>query len=674
MNQIPEDFFWVEYNGEKVVWWTPQGTKETARPNAPYAYKRCDADTGWSNMRGHNVEKIEAERASEIPRRGTYEIDISYIRRYMLDNDLQIGTVPKLYVDIETYNSGSIDSEKNPIISIAAILDIDGKTTELYVDGPEVDILNTFFQWTRNVGMIITYKGGMSCRDVHGFDIPYMATRWSILKHGKVTQDGIYDFDYHLRHCKFVDMYFEYRRQMSLIRETVAGGYTLENVAQKELNMGKIKYEGEIHDLSEDKLREYNMRDVELTRKLDIKFDTTDLEIEICRMVNGLLTGWAHRRVDSMSSMRITDNMFLKYAHGKKMVLPNLVHRTGEMYEGAYVKQPIPGIYHKVQCMDIKQMYPNIIINERISPDKDKILLPDLLKDLTTKRAEAKKMYKETNDRKYNLRQLVFKVLGNSVYGVLGNPACRIYNKDMAAAITKKGREIIQSIGRYCDIMGCRNLYTDTDSTYIEIGEHDVKLFERALNLHISPYVIEAAELYDSIIFVGDKSGGIKKRYAGMVDGELKIIGMAAVRNDYAEITREIQKAVLIKLLSGEEMSVVRQYLDNIRIRMMRGEMDRDLILVKRVKKYDSYKGNTPQKRALKQYMDAGYGEVPEVRYVVTKKGGISAIYEDDKIREKPDYKYYWDQVLSVVRPIMRDNTPVMRSMGTASIEQWLSS
>ena len=473
---------------------------------------------------------------------------------------------------------------------------------------------------------------------------------------------------------KFVDMYFEYRRQMSLIRETVAGGYTLENVAQKELGMGKIKYEGEIHDLSAAKLKEYNMRDVELTRKLDIKFDATDLQIEICRLINGLLTGWGHRRVDAMSSMRITDNMFLKYAHGKHMVLPNLVHRSGEVYEGAYVKKPIPGIYSKVQCMDIKQMYPNIIINERISPDKDKTLLPDLLKDLTTKRAAAKKLFKETKDRKYNLRQLVFKLLGNSVYGVLGNPACRIYNKNMAAEITKKGREIIQSIGDYCDIMKCRNLYTDTDSTYIEIGDRNVKLFEKALNLHISPYVIEAAELYDSIIFIGDKSGGIKKRYAGMVNGELKIIGMAAVRNDYAEITREIQKSVLIKLLSGEKMSVVRRYLDGIRLNMMRGKMDKDLILVKRVKKYDSYKGNTPQKRALKQYMDAGYGEVPEVRYIVIKNGGISAIYEDDILREKPDYRYYWDQVLTVVKPIMRDNTPVTKSMETKSIEQWLSS
>ena len=42
---------------------------------------------------------------------------------------------------------------------------------------------------------------------------------------------------------------------------------------------------------------------------------------------------------------------------------------TDATYEGAYVKQPIPGYYNYIACYDFSSMYPNIQIQFNISPD-----------------------------------------------------------------------------------------------------------------------------------------------------------------------------------------------------------------------------------------------------------------------------------------------------------------
>jgi uracil-DNA glycosylase family 4 len=45
----------------------------------------------------------------------------------------------------------------------------------------------------------------------------------------------------------------------------------------------------------------------------------------------------------------------------------------------------------------------------------------------------------------YDIRQLVYKVLANSIYGVLGNAAFRFFNLDMAKSITLTGQEFIKT-------------------------------------------------------------------------------------------------------------------------------------------------------------------------------------------------------------------------------------
>jgi len=80
---------------------------------------------------------------------------------------------------------------------------------------------------------------------------------------------------------------------------------------------------------------------------------------------------------DFQFSSRFLDGAILTYLKRKgKMVVPNKPMREGEYhysdaleFSGAYVKDPIPGMYHWLVDLDATSMYPSIIMTLNISPE-----------------------------------------------------------------------------------------------------------------------------------------------------------------------------------------------------------------------------------------------------------------------------------------------------------------
>lgn len=175
-------------------------------------------------------------------------------------------------------------------------------------------------------------------------------------------------------------------------------------------------------------------------------------------------------------------------------------------FAGAYVKDPIKGKYEWIYDLDLTSLYPSIIMTLNISPEtklfkidnwdikafRDKTIqtfhvgdrnitndkleelltknnlsissngvlysqdkvgcIPGILNDWFDKRVEykdlMKKFGKSGDDDKYQFyhkRQLVQKILLNSLYGALGLGSFRFYDIDNAAAVTTSGQVIIQS-------------------------------------------------------------------------------------------------------------------------------------------------------------------------------------------------------------------------------------
>ena len=109
-------------------------------------------------------------------------------------------------------------------------------------------------------------------------------------------------------------------------------------------------------------------------------------------------------------------------------------------------------------------------------------LIADILNDWFQKRVEFRKLEKQYGEAKdtekyefYAKRQLVQKILLNSMYGVLGLPAFRFYDIDNAEAVTITGQTVIKKTAEMANIkywkeLGTKedyNVYIDTDSIYM---------------------------------------------------------------------------------------------------------------------------------------------------------------------------------------------------------------
>lgn len=97
-------------------------------------------------------------------------------------------------------------------------------------------------------------------------------------------------------------------------------------------------------------------------------------------------------------------------------------------------------------------------------------------KDMRKKAAECRKNDDMEGYSFNNQRQQVWKILLNSLYGVLGLPVFRFYDVDNAEAVTKTGVSIIQTTGKSINQFYMKNLgvssgdwviYTDTDSCFV---------------------------------------------------------------------------------------------------------------------------------------------------------------------------------------------------------------
>ena len=109
-------------------------------------------------------------------------------------------------------------------------------------------------------------------------------------------------------------------------------------------------------------------------------------------------------------------------------------------------------------------------------------VIPEILVKWFDERKDLRKLAKKHADLKewekyefYDGRQKVQKVLLNSIYGVLGLPIFRFYDKDNASAVTITGQDIIKSTGKAINECFKRALdekegdwviYTDTDSCF----------------------------------------------------------------------------------------------------------------------------------------------------------------------------------------------------------------
>jgi DNA polymerase elongation subunit (family B) len=378
--------------------------------------------------------------------------------------------------------------------------------------------------------------------NIEFFDIPYLVNRirnicgedlarnlspWRMINEGKVHYKGKENQNFILMGISTLDYYQLYRKFTFGNQES----YKLDYIASVELGEKKIDYSEygsllELYKNNFQKFIEYNIHDVVLVDRLEEK-------LKFIEQVMALAYDAKVNFVDTLTTVRPWDVIIHNYLLDRKTVVPKLVIKdNNESLVGGFVKDPKVGMSEWVVSFDLNSLYPHLIMQYNISPEKfvkkvpmwhntDELIskkpidyepgyiysgngcvykndyqgfLPALMEKMYNDRSEykkkmieLKKKFEETKDAatgmqiaKYHNMQMAKKIQLNSAYGALGNKYFRWFNFDLAESITKSGQLSIRWIEKRMNEFMNKMLKTDnvdyviasdTDSIYIEMKE-----------------------------------------------------------------------------------------------------------------------------------------------------------------------------------------------------------
>ena len=409
----------------------------------------------------------------------------------------------------------------------------------------EYELLSNFINyWMVDVPDVITGW------NIELYDIPYICKRlnrvlgeklmkrfspWGLVTEGETYIKGRKYTTFDVGGVTQLDYLNLYKKFTYKVQES----YRLDYIADVELGQKKLDHSE--YDTFKDfytkgwqKFIEYNIVDVELVDRLEDKMKLIELALTMAydAKVN---------YVDVFYQVRMWDNIIYTYLKKRNIVIPpKNKNQKDEKYEGAYVKEPIPGKYDWVVSFDLNSLYPHLIMQYNISPETlleekhptatvDRILkneinfelykdyaicangamyrkdvrgfLPELMEKIYNERVIFKKKmlaaeqeYEKTKNKELikeisrcNNIQMARKIQLNSAYGAIGNQYFRYYKLANAEAITFSGQVSIQWImnkmNSYLNkILKSKDvdyvIASDTDSLYVNMGPLVERVFE----------------------------------------------------------------------------------------------------------------------------------------------------------------------------------------------------
>jgi DNA polymerase-2 len=467
--------------------------------------------------------------------------------------------------------------------------------------------------------------------------------------------------------------------------------YGLDAVAREILGEGKrLAGHGRAEEIlrlfkeDRERLVDYNLTDARLALEVLQRLHLVELAVERSR-----LTGMPLDRVSS--SIAAFDFLYLTELGRRNVVAPS-VREAGDSLvptEGGHVLEPVPGLYSNVVVLDFKSLYPSLIRTFQIDPlglvregavsrEADPIVAPNgaafarrrgVLTEILDEIMPAREAAKRAGDR---VKSHAIKILMNSFYGCLGTPASRFHDPRLANAITSFGREVLLWCRGRIEAEGRRVLYGDTDSLFVEsgaadavaargLGESLAERLTRELAEHVertwrvtSRLELQFERLYLRLFLPPVRHGttGARKRYAGLVaqrgrpEGAVVFTGMEAVRGDWTDLAKEVQRELYSRLFSG---APVEEYLRAVVAEVRAGRLDDRLVYRKSLRKLPAaYTATTPPHVAAARKL--GRRTRGRIAYVLTAAGPEPA----EERQHALDYDHYVDkQVQPVAEPVL---------------------
>jgi len=532
-------------------------------------------ENGYRSIYGEELTKVEMTIPAMVKlmrerlhksQIHTYEADIEFVYRYLIDKGITYGFNDKLepiptniapvclYFDIEAPNNEVVsityrcNNELRTMVQGTSKENLCNINCEVY--NSEKELLEAFIDAVVRldpdvlIGWNISYDLGKlneRCKAV-GVDSSRMSPMgiWKRDNRGYWKVKGREVFD--LMEAFRILIHKEYEESPSSSLQYVARAY----LKQEPITVSNWDT---IWKTDPVKLVRKNIQDVELMIQVNEKYGAFDLFDEIRRFIGCRLK-------DTLKKGTIADIMLLR---NTPYVLPNkYVHTLGatqehKSYLGGYRKAE-RGVYDNVLYLDFKAFYPTIIILYNISIEtfgkdsQEEGIVPKLLKKLMALREEKKLLMKqaktEEEHRKYDIQQYSLKTVVNSIYGQFGFNRSRIYDLKCAETITALARKHIQEVEDLLSLF-THVCYIDTDGAMFPF-EGDVNELMSSLSQLIGQFSIELADRYKRVIILD------KEQYAALTEnGEIKVKGLESVRADWSPYIKDTQMEVFRSVLQG---------------------------------------------------------------------------------------------------------------------------
>ena len=582
------------------------------RPNHYIPSKK--GETAFKSLDGRSLEPVNLnsmggarkfrERYSGVEGFEIHGYD-RYIYTYIADKfQGDISYDPKLIkvasLDIECecedgFPEPMIAGEKVNAISIKPF----GKETVVFGIGPwnhnrsdviyvectnEPNLLMNFIKYWRSESFDI-----ITGWNVNSFDITYLCNRIDRIlgedEHKKLSpwnQSDVREFTsqgyqkqqvYNLYGVNVLDYLELYRKHTFVNQES----YRLDHIANVELGKGKLDYSeyGNLHTLYRQdypKFLEYNVQDAVLVEELEEKLGLIEL-------VQAMSYNAKCNYNDTFGMVKYWETIIYNFLKDQKIQTPPQKLKTGndkmKPIIGAYVKDPLVGGHDWVVSFDLNSLYPHIIMQYNISPEKmvkeykedvsiDRLLnkecdlsylkqqnntvcpngakfkrdrqgfLPELMEKFYDERKAWKKKMIEyqieresCKDRKRrneldtlikraNNNQMVRKIALNSAYGALANQYFAFFSIDLAEAITTSGQLIIQWSERTINKFMNDTLGTEDEDFVIAMDTDSVYITMDKLVQKVLPEETDKSKIID---FLNKSEGMFEKVLAdGFVD------------------------------------------------------------------------------------------------------------------------------------------------------------
>jgi DNA polymerase elongation subunit (family B) len=373
----------------------------------PTFYISSNKESNWKTLDGKNVAAINPgsmyecrewlEKYKDVDGISVYGHETA-IYQYLSEKypeeieDFNINKIRLYTLDIET--AAELGGFPEPDIAQEEILLItiqDYSTKKIYTWGSrpfsevmdnyvyqecanEVDLLNKFLTfWESNYPDVVTSWNGS------GFDIPYIINRikrvlgtadakrlspWKFIRDRQIQKNNRTETQYEIYGVSLLD-YMELYKKYSFKNPE---NYRLDTIAYNELGQNKLdhsQYETfkDFYTYGWDTYVKYNKIDVELVDRLEEKLQLINMAIDLAYQSRS-------NYEDVFYQVRMWDNIIFNYLNKRKIAIPlKKQSNKSEKFAGAYVKEPIPGLYGWTVTLDLTSLYPHIMMQHTISPD-----------------------------------------------------------------------------------------------------------------------------------------------------------------------------------------------------------------------------------------------------------------------------------------------------------------